>query len=196
MIDRFSLGWENSAADGASYFTQNLSGVYALCSLLLLSAFLYFSKRLSQREVFGAFLIDLSILLQTIGWNGVFTELSHFISQRPRPFVFLDPLTRGLDPSHFTSFYSGHTSFSAAATLGVILMLFRRKAPPLLCFLSIAIAEVLIFSTAYFRILAGRHFLTDVLSGGVAGTAIACLLGFFYRDFVLPPLPVDGPRIA
>jgi undecaprenyl-diphosphatase len=106
------------------------------------------------------------------------------IFQRPRPFVYLDPLQRGIDPAHYTSFYSGHTSFAAAMGVSVLILLWKRKVPlPFLAVLVVFI-QVLVFSTGYFRIMAGRHFLTDVIVGGIAGAVTAlCVLQVHFSLF-------------
>ena len=194
ILDQFSLGIENGVADQFSYWTQNLSGILGFLIPLLLGLVLYFTRKLSPIAALILALTDLGIILQTMAWNGFFTELSHFIGQRPRPFVFIDPMTRGINPSHFTSFYSGHTSFTAATNIALLLMLIHRKIPLVVCAVYALLAEALILSTAYFRIMAGRHFLTDVICGALAGTAISFIIGYIQRYpkkslAVYPPQP-------
>jgi membrane-associated phospholipid phosphatase len=189
-IDRLSIGMEDSQADFYSYATQNLSGVFAIVAPAAWTTALLLLGELSFFAALAIFGTDLLILVQTTFWNGLLTEISHLISQRPRPFVYLDPLTRGIDPAHYTSFYSGHTSFAAAASTSVFLILLARKAPRALLFVAAIIGQGLIFSTAYFRILAGRHFLTDVICGAIAGSTIAWLIVHFHRR------NTDGPNLA
>jgi membrane-associated phospholipid phosphatase len=172
---------ENPNSDEYSYQTQNFSGLWA-CALPLVwnltqSAFIQSTTPVSLvarlipiGKTVGE---DLFILIQTFSWNGLMTELSHLISQRPRPFVYSDPKNRGIDPAHYTSFYSGHTSFTAAMNTAAFFILLRRQAPLIFLLISFACSQGLILSTAYFRILAGRHFLTDVLCGAIAGSIIA-----------------------
>ncbi|MEO5971406.1 MAG: phosphatase PAP2 family protein [Bdellovibrionia bacterium] len=172
-IDQISFGMEDPRADGYSYFTQNLSGVLAVAVPAAWSLSRLAMGSLSPAVTLSVLGVDLVLILQTASWNGFLTELSHWIVQRPRPFVYYDPVQRGIDPAHYVSFYSGHTSFAAAMTVATFLILVVRGAPLLLLMLSAIAVQSLIISTAYFRILAGRHFLTDVIFGAVAGSAVA-----------------------
>jgi membrane-associated phospholipid phosphatase len=172
-IDRFSLGMENSLADEYSYNTQNFSGILALAVPATWTVFQWISGSMSPASAFMLLGTDLFTVLRVASWNGLGTELSHLLSQRPRPFVYSDPAFRGTDPAHYTAFYSGHTSFAAAMTLGTFFILLFRRAHWAMLLLSFSASEALILSTAYFRILAGRHFLTDVISGAIAGSLIS-----------------------
>jgi membrane-associated phospholipid phosphatase len=69
------------------------------------------------------------------------------------------------------------------------LILLFRGAPTLILLLAGALGQGLIFSTAYFRILAGRHFLTDVICGAIAGTSVALVVTWLHRSrFKISPL--------
>lgn len=181
-VDRISLGLESSPADGYSYFTQNFAGGFAL-----VTATAWNLASASGPAAWINVAADTAILLQTVAWNGVFTELSHFITQRPRPFVYQDPKVRGTEPAHYTSFYSGHTSFVAAAIFGLLFCLIRRGAPKWLLILSASAGQSLILSTAIFRIFAGRHFVTDVLAGALAGALVAWFIAARH---------LRGPKLA
>lgn len=161
-IDQMSLGLENGDADGFSFLTQNISGGLAVAGIV------GWNLIAPQAGALSAIAADLSILIQSVAWNGVGTEVSHF-GGRPRPFVYENPKERGANPAHYTSFWSGHTSFAAAAMVALLLALIRRRAPDWLLLLSGAAGQTLILSTAVFRIFAGRHFLTDVVCGALAG---------------------------
>jgi len=186
-IDQLSLGMEDWKADLYSYRAQNFSGILAFAAPTLWNGFSYALGYLNAPAALVSLGADLLVIAQTIAWNGFFTEASHLVSQRPRPFVYSDPEVRGIDPAHYTSFYSGHTSFTAATLFAVFLILRRKKAPKWTLLLSAATFEGFVIATAYFRILAGRHFLTDVLCGALAGTLIAwsvgALNGYFNQNF-------------
>jgi membrane-associated phospholipid phosphatase len=181
-VDQFSLGIEDGKADEFSYFTQNLSGVVALAVPASWSLSQLALGRVSGAVALATIGIDFFTVAQVASWNGLFTELSHLISQRPRPFVYSDPQSRGIDTAHYTSFYSGHTSFAAVATSTAFLILFKRRAPWYVLAAFFAIAETLVFSTAYFRILAGRHFFSDVMTGAIAGALVAWAFSFWNRN--------------
>ncbi len=174
-MDQFSMSMEDPLADEYSYRTQNFSGLWAFAVPAAWTTARFLTGGIVGGIALTLLNENLITLLQVISWNGLFTELSHLASQRPRPFVFSDPTYRGIDPAHYTSFYSGHTSFVAATTTAVFLILLNQDAPFLILCLTFASSEALILSTAYFRIFAGRHFLTDVICGAIAGSLIAYL---------------------
>jgi membrane-associated phospholipid phosphatase len=181
-FDRLSVGMEDSKADEYSYFTQNLSGVLAVAVPVLWNGSLFVLGQARAAAVLASLGQELIVIFQAITWNGLFTESSHFVIQRARPFVYIDPAQRGFDPAHYTSFYSGHTSFTTVTSLTVFLILLARGAPWIVLFLSGALAEALVISTAYFRILAGRHFLTDVICAVIAATLTSVLIIYFHRN--------------
>ena len=180
-VDQLSLGMEDWKADHYSYQTQNTSGVLALLSPSFWEGALFLMGRVNAPAAIAAASLDTWIVFQTIAWNGLFTETSHLISQRPRPFVYSNPAEKGQDPAHYTSFYSGHTSFTAATQLALLLMLIRRKAPGWMVLLAAVSYQGFVLSTAYFRILAGRHFLTDVICGAIAGSLVAWGLSQWHK---------------
>ena len=173
---------EDSQADEYSYMTQNLSGTLALTVPAIWNTTAFFLGRLSGVGALVATGADIVLVLQTAAWNGFLTESSHLISQRPRPFVYADPVNRGKDPAHYTSFYSGHTSFTAAATLITLLILLYRNAHWSFLVFSAMSFESLTLATGFFRVLAGRHFLTDVTCGAIAGCSVAFAVWYFTRQ--------------
>ena len=179
-IDQPGLGLENSNADGFSYWTQNFSGVLALTAPAIWSGSLAVLGTVTPAIALEQAGIDLVLVLQTAAWNGLATETAHLLTERPRPFVYSRP-TEAQNPSNYTSFYSGHTSFAAASNTALLIILFARQAPTFLLLLTGALGQVLILSTAFFRVLAGRHFISDVLAGAIAGSCIALLVAYFHR---------------
>ncbi|MBI3534296.1 MAG: phosphatase PAP2 family protein [Deltaproteobacteria bacterium] len=173
FLDQITLGKEIEEADGLSFWSQNLSGAFSVCLILFWAFFLFFSKIISLKASCIQFFIDSLLILQATIWNGALNEICRLIIQRPRPFVYSDPSQSGLDIAHYTSFYSGHTSFAAVSTVTAILCLMGRKFHPILLKLSFIISFYLIFFTGFFRVFSGRHFITDVVAAAIAGTVIA-----------------------
>lgn len=180
FVDQSGLGLERSDADGFSYFTQNLSGILAFTVPGFWNGTLLILGKISPFVALTQTAVDLTIIAQTSAWNGLLTESAHLLSQRPRPFVYNRP-EEGKNFSNYTSFYSGHTSFSAASTTALFLTLLGRHAPSPVLILVAIVAQTLILSTAFFRILAGRHFITDVLAGALVGALIALIIAFLHR---------------
>lgn len=186
-IDQPGLGIENGPADGYSYFTQNLSGVLAVSVPIVYQATQAAVGMASPATALAFAGTDFVLFLESWGINGSLTEGIRLIAQRPRPFVYSNP-PQGMDPQNYVSFYSGHTSFTATACICLLLILIGRGAPMALILLAAASSECLIISTAVFRILSGRHFLTDVLAGAIMGSAMALLIALLHRPKVGPKL--------
>lgn len=118
-------------------------------------------------------------LFRAAAINGVILEWVRVAVQRPRPYVAekILNITAPLTVSDFTSFYSGHTSFSFAA-LATLTWAAREKVGSLqnpspyskqkqivLLTLGLTIAS----ATGIMRVYAGRHHISDVLTGAVMG---------------------------
>jgi membrane-associated phospholipid phosphatase len=170
---------QSSLANQLSYVTQNLSG--ALAAVLLLVFYLRALKRneMNPESALRNALTDLWTLLQAMFWNGVFLEATRILVQRPRPFVYSSPEGLGENAAHYTSFYSGHTSFAAAMFAASLCILMQRKASRHYLVGSWAIASSFVFLTALFRVLAGRHFVTDVVAGLCAGITVGVAVAYY-----------------
>ncbi len=187
-FDRFLLHSEEPRADEYSFLTQNLSGVIALLLPLLLHLARLFRRQAPLTAAGRSLGLDWMLLLQTTMLNGLLTELTRIIVQRPRPFVFANP-ERGYDAANYTAFYSGHTSFAAASMTALWLILLSRGAPRWSLALAGASGFSLVFLTAVYRVLAGRHFLSDTLIAALAGFAVAWCVAWIHR-------PRTGPALA
>jgi membrane-associated phospholipid phosphatase len=168
--DRWSIGWSDPRADWLSFLTQDLAG-----ALAVLIPFAYVLWRGLPRP---RLLQDWALLLQATCWNGALKETTHALTQRARPFVYGNPLTEGVDVAHYTSFYSGHTSFAAVASMSLYLALRRHGASPALLRAATVLGIALTTITGLARILAGRHFLTDVVVAAFVGAAVARALTY------------------
>lgn len=160
-------------ADSLSFRTQSITGYLAAISPPTWLAIATLSGSMTPLGSLRAAGTDLVLTLQSIAWNGVATESARLLAQRPRPFVYSNPSVLGADPANYTSFYSGHTSFTAAAATATVLSMIRRRAPLWLTMIIFLASATLVFLTGLFRVLAGRHFTTDVLVGAVAGVLVA-----------------------
>ena len=163
--DRIVLGMASPLADAWSFRTQ-----FAAAWLALLVPFFW---SIFRRAKFREIATDMIIFLETILWNGVFTEAIRISVQRPRPFVYADPANLGKDPAHYTSFVSGHTSFTATSCVFLILTLIARKSPKVVTTFFTFTGIALVILTGLFRVLSGRHFVTDVVGGALVGAAVA-----------------------
>lgn len=107
-------------------------------------------------------------------WNFATIEAVRSIVQRPRPLVFRSPLGDGANVHQYTSFYSGHTSFTALATLTLYYYAVRLS-PGRTGWhrVVLALAILLPLAMGTLRVLAGRHYPTDVLGGAAFGWTLA-----------------------
>ena len=179
--DRMAIRAESPQADRLSFITQDFSAVLALGITLGWILTLARKQRITSKQAFVAVLSDWMILIQAVVWNGLTNESVRLLIQRPRPFVYSNPIGLGGDPAHYTSFYSGHTSFSAVVGSAMLFLLFGRKAPRALLLTTGWAALTLVFFTGLFRVLSGRHFPTDVLVGALAGSLIGFVVTQVYR---------------
>ncbi len=133
---------------------------------------------------------DLVIVLEAVGVQGFLGQAIKFGVARKRPFVRYGHGTNGAtadegstydvnDPdSHFSTF-SGHTSETAAFTIAAAMCatLQDSRAAPWLW----AGAGVLIASTGTLRMVAEKHYFTDVLGGAVLGAASGVTIPLLHR---------------
>jgi membrane-associated phospholipid phosphatase len=175
--DRFALAFNNPLADSLSFYGQYAVGVIALVIPWLIALINWRQKQgtfFRQLKIGG---IDLLFLLKVCAFNGFINELMRLLIQRPRPFVYSDPLRLGENSAHYTSFYSGHTSFSVALSTAIILLLLNHNAPKRLVIPIGASLAGMSLLVALCRVFSGRHFPTDVIAASLAGFGAAILIG-------------------
>jgi membrane-associated phospholipid phosphatase len=161
QLDRIVFQFGSVQADFWSNVTQNFVGIV----VFILPWFL-FSRKIALAET----LITASITF----WNLAWLEVFRAIAQRPRPLVFNSVFGDGANINQYTSFYSGHTSFVAVATLSLYFLM-KRQYPSLSRTVqkSLLLAFVLFtLLTGTLRVLGGRHYPTDTLAGMLIGIMI------------------------
>jgi membrane-associated phospholipid phosphatase len=154
-------------ADYWSFVTQDLAGALAVLMALTLAW-----RRRKVRELSR----ELLLLLQVTFTNGFINECLHLWTQRPRPFVYLDPIRHGGSSAHYTSFYSGHTSFAALAATCAWYSARRAGLAPRARTAVALLGAGLAISTGTLRVAAGRHFISDVAVGALMGLLFARLI--------------------
>ncbi|MBU6375666.1 MAG: phosphatase PAP2 family protein [Bdellovibrionales bacterium] len=155
-------------SDHLSFWTQDGAGLFAVLCILRFSR---------DRQAMWTHLL---LFLQATFINGALNESIRLIVQRPRPFVYLNPIGQGGAVDHYTSFYSGHTSFAALASTCALIVAMDTR--PTLRWSVATLGIFLTVSTGAFRVIAGRHFVTDVLIGALAGAIIALWVNRLHRD--------------
>lgn len=164
----------NKDARIASDVFLNISYLFPLTSLLIPEA----------RQEFGTISV---MLLETILLNETLTGLSKVLVSRPRPYTHNSnvPFEERIQEDNNLSFFSGHTSYTAALSFFSAQVLTQYIDNPTTRKLIWAGAIAWPAATGYFRYAAGKHYITDVLTGYVIGAA----LGYF-----IPRLHETGKR--
>ncbi|MCA9718251.1 MAG: phosphatase PAP2 family protein [Myxococcales bacterium] len=132
---------------------------------------------------------DVMIYAETLALNLLITEILKNAIGRPRPLVYVDPdavdadvreklLEEQASADSLKSFPSGHASTSFAAAVGGSMLLtlkLARRRPG-----ALAAAWVLSLGAAStagaLRVVAGKHFTSDVIAGAILGSAIGVVV--------------------
>jgi membrane-associated phospholipid phosphatase len=117
--------------------------------------------------------VDLLIVAEAATLAANLNQLVKYTVGRQRPFVhyrnYPEP-DRAPDPDDNVSFYSGHASltFSLATAAGTVSSMRGYKSAPWVWGIGLGLAS----TVAYLRVAGDKHYLTDVLVGAAAGSAL------------------------
>jgi len=124
----------------------------------------------------------MAVCAQSMAMNLNLTQTLKHSIRRPRPLVFADgtPTERIYEPDARLSFPSGHasTAFCLATSLSLALRTYEVKSSTRKWISSSAFA--LAGATAVLRVVAGKHYPSDVLAGAALGSGIALLNHFLH----------------
>ena len=143
----------------------------------------------------GAF-VDSAVLLETISVTFLLTDVVKYSVRRPRPYMY-DPSASEAERGEVNStlsFFSGHTapSFSMATAYSYLFTL-RHPDSPWVAPVWIG-THALATTTALMRVLAGRHYWSDVAVGAVVGSAIGFTVPYVHtaagRDTLLAKIEI------
>lgn len=164
-FDRWAIGHASNTADSLSTVTQDAAIVIPVVADL-------FDARGST-----AFLEDAVVFGETIAVNGAMATAAKYTVQRPIPRVYTGNPAYVNSPSDYRSFYSGHTSTTFAALSAAAMTYQLRHGDAWWPWLVTAVVGT---SVGAERVLAGRHFPTDVLVAGLAGTAVGVVVPWLH----------------
>jgi membrane-associated phospholipid phosphatase len=150
--------------------------------------------------------VDLLITAQAVALAADLNQLVKYTVGRQRPYAHAgvpNPDTRqGADDANL-SFYSAHTSvtFSLAFAAGTVARLRGYRWAPVIFIAGASIGAL----TAYLRIAADQHYLTDVVAGASIGSAVGIAVPYFFHrprsgagatapSFALTPVAIAGGR--
>lgn len=183
-LDRVSIGWHSRPA----YTASNILIGFNIALPFLVDLLDVAANR--PPDAVRGYLQDALILSEVFVLNAGLNTLFKYAVRRPRPFLYdadMDavPLSERQDSDAGLSFYSQHSSSAfAMATAGSYLFMLRHPESKWVVPIWI-VSEGLAATTAAMRVLAGKHFISDVLVGAVVGSAMGLLIPYLHRR-VLP----------
>jgi len=164
-LDRGVIGNRSEAADTASHLTVGLAVAVPVALDLL---------HLGVGPVLAE---DLTVYAQVLWLNGALVTAVKYLTQRPLPLTYANDPGLLRSPGGYRAFYSGHTATTVAALTTTAFTLQERHAQRVWPWLMTAGVGV---SIGVELIVAGRHFYTDVLVGGLAGFAVGYLVPWLH----------------
>ena len=160
-LDRSTVGPLRKAPDVISSATL---GAEAALGVLFLA-----SSRRGQGT--AAFAEDATVIAEAMVLTSAATEWTKVLFHRPRPFLYLPTSTGPSSADDGRSFPSGHTSMAFAAAAAYASVLHRRGLAGR-DKLQIGAMFAAATATGILRVVAHRHFPTDVVAGAALGFAI------------------------
>jgi membrane-associated phospholipid phosphatase len=133
---------------------------------------LYVESR--DRHDFVTFLDDSLAVVDVAIAVGIVNQATKFAVGRARPLAYYAPPDRMHDTDDNTSFFSGHTALAFGVTFAAGRVAERHgyRSAPWILGAGIAMSTV----TAYLRMAADKHYMSDVLVGAAFGSAVGWVL--------------------
>jgi membrane-associated phospholipid phosphatase len=170
--DRFATHqWNTKAARVSDVF---MYGSMALPALLLIDKAVRSNKDAGRVSLMYAEVLVL---------NAGLTNLTKELAQRKRPYNYNPdaPLSKKQQRDATSSFFSGHTSFSAASTFFMAKVYADMNPDSKWKPYVWTGAAVIPLTTGILRVAAGKHFPTDVLIGYLVGAATGILVPHLHK---------------
>ncbi len=129
---------------------------------------------LSRSGDWNGALDDATLIVQGVAASAAANQLVKFTAGRRRPYAHADPRPFADDPDQNVSFYSGHTALAFSTVVSTSTVMYRRGSPYAPWVLGIGLPAAA--GVGVLRIAADKHYLTDVLTGALVGSAISFLV--------------------
>ncbi len=174
-LDRSSaLNWSPGIARTSDYVVLSVSILPAL----------FLSENHTSRDIRTLLIMYAEVFTMDYG---LFT-IAKFTTNRPRPYVYNPDTTKvsigtRSGKGSRQSFFSGHTSQTAAASFffAKVISDYHPTLKPGIKLGMWAFAAAVPAVNGYFRVKAGKHFPTDVITGYIAGAATGFLIPELHR---------------
>jgi len=120
-------------------------------------------------------------LVQNIWMTGNTVQLVKILVQRSRPYANGSGYVNNGNKDDHYSFFSGHSAITAAAASTALLYAFRNNSSHSIKYVSLG-TGLLAITTATLRIVAGKHYPSDVITGILFGTGISFLNAQIHKN--------------
>lgn len=128
---------------------------------------------------------NLLIIIESILLTGAITEYIKNIVQRPRPYAYNKELKKPeilKQEDTYKSFFSGHTSLAFATLVSFAYIYHMEHKESIWRWIVWSSSIILSSLIGGFRILSGKHFPTDVITGAVVGTIVGILVPIIHQE--------------
>ena len=122
------------------------------------------------------------------------SSLSTLSTERARPFVYGTKAPRSVryGPDGALSYFSGHASFAFAMAMSTFWTVKRRHPHSAYPWVVLGVGLGAATAVATARVMAGKHFPTDVLAGAAVGASLGTLVPFLHNA----PVQLSGTASA
>lgn len=171
-----TYNWNPNAAKASDYIRTSV----------IILPIIFLGNHHTRKDIGPILVMTLEVTAITYGLT---TGIKHVV-KRTRPMVYNEeaPLEERTADNSRLSFFSGHTSFTAAFSF-FFAKVMSDYHPDLKTEYKIGLwtfAAAIPFATAYLRVSAGKHFPTDVMTGYAVGAAIGWLVPHLHKKKVIP----------
>jgi undecaprenyl-diphosphatase len=134
-------------------------------------------------------LVDAMLYAESISLTVALTDMVKVAVRRPRPRAYIDAEAHRGDLTYLNtstdsalSFFSGHSSTTAAIGATATYLAFTRSPYTVRPWLTLVLAAGLTTFVSVERVRAGKHFPTDVIAGSVAGAGVGVIVPHLHRS--------------
>jgi membrane-associated phospholipid phosphatase len=123
------------------------------------------------------------IVVESIAISSALNSMIKYSVSRPRPYIYSGKASEEEKSSRdaHLSFFSGHTAFAFSTAVSFSTIMSDRFDKTWQKSLIWGIPLTLASTVAFLRVNAGKHFLTDVLTGAIIGSSIGWLVPYLHK---------------
>ncbi|MFW5851516.1 MAG: phosphatase PAP2 family protein [Bacteroidota bacterium] len=149
-----------------------------ITTAICLQAITVFSHSHDKSSFYSHFFPIANIWLQTNLTAYIGTNIAKNLSSRPRPYVYRTEISieKKKETDAYKSFFSQHTSLTAANTFMAAHVITHYYNQKWIHYSAWSLAAILPTYVGYERVMAGKHFPTDVLAGFVWGATCGLII--------------------